>query len=89
MTVASAQRLARLYVEGVNSSAASVAMSPEPVFRARGLTKVYRMGDVEVYALRGVGDDGHMEFHRDHYERDGAIAAALEHSSVTGATPQP
>ena len=24
------------------------------VFRARGLTKIYRMGDVEVHALRGV-----------------------------------
>jgi len=28
--------------------------SAEPVFFARGLTKVYRMGDVEVHALRGV-----------------------------------
>ena len=26
----------------------------EPVFRARGLTKVYRMGEVEVAALRGI-----------------------------------
>ncbi len=25
-----------------------------PVFRARGLTKVYRMGDVDVHALRGI-----------------------------------
>ncbi|MFM8327789.1 MAG: ATP-binding cassette domain-containing protein, partial [Pirellulaceae bacterium] len=25
-----------------------------PVFRARGLTKVYRVGQVEVHALRGV-----------------------------------
>jgi putative ABC transport system ATP-binding protein len=28
-----------------------------PVFRARGLTKVYRMGEVEVHALRGVDLD--------------------------------
>ena len=29
----------------------------EVVFRARGITKVYRMGDVEVHALRGVALD--------------------------------
>jgi putative ABC transport system ATP-binding protein len=29
----------------------------EPVFRARGLTKVYRMGEVAVHALRGVDLD--------------------------------
>jgi len=29
----------------------------EPVFHARGLTKVYRMGEVEVHALRGVDLD--------------------------------
>ena len=28
-----------------------------PVFRARGLTRVYRMGEVEVQALRGVDLD--------------------------------
>jgi putative ABC transport system ATP-binding protein len=28
--------------------------APEAVFRARGLTKVYKMGEVEVHALRGV-----------------------------------
>ena len=31
--------------------------APQPVFRARGLTKVYRMGDVEVHALRGIDLD--------------------------------
>ena len=31
--------------------------SPQPVFRARGLTKVYRMGDVDVHALRGIDLD--------------------------------
>ena len=41
-----------------------------------------------LYWTAWVGDDGHMEFHRDHYERDAAIAAALEHSSVTVATSQ-
>ena len=29
----------------------------EPIFRARNLTKVYRTGEVEVYALRGVDID--------------------------------
>ena len=32
-------------------------MLPEPVFVARGLTKVYRMGEVEVHALRGADLD--------------------------------
>jgi putative ABC transport system ATP-binding protein len=32
-------------------------LPPNLVFRARGLTKVYRMGDVEVHALRGVDLD--------------------------------
>lgn len=31
--------------------------SSEPVLRARGLTKIYRTGDVEVHALRGVDLD--------------------------------
>ncbi len=29
-------------------------MSSKPVFRAKGVTKVYRMGEVDVHALRGV-----------------------------------
>ena len=36
---------------------AAGATPAEPVFRARGLTKVYRMGEVEVHALRGVDLD--------------------------------
>ena len=42
---------------------------------------------VPVYVLywtAWVGDDGHVEFHRDHYERDAAVAAAM--NCVTGAT---
>jgi putative ABC transport system ATP-binding protein len=31
--------------------------SPEPIFVARGLTKTYRMGEVEVQALRGIDLD--------------------------------
>jgi putative ABC transport system ATP-binding protein len=31
----------------------------EVIFRARGLTKVYRMGEVEIHALRGVDIDLH------------------------------
>ena len=34
-----------------------VPIDQVPVFRARGLSKVYRMGDVEVYALRNVDLD--------------------------------
>lgn len=40
------------------SGQAEVAAAPgAPVFSARGLTKVYRVGDVEVHALRGVDLD--------------------------------
>src|SRR5690606_5869165 len=35
----------------------TVTDSPVPVFRARNLGKVYRMGEVEVHALRGVDLD--------------------------------
>ena len=43
-----------MYAESVPSPAAGVG---SPVFVARGLTKVYRMGEVEVHALRGVDLD--------------------------------
>jgi hypothetical protein len=33
------------------------APSPRPVFEARGLTKIYQMGEVQVQALRGVDLD--------------------------------
>lgn len=36
--------------------------------------------DVPVYVLywtARVGDDGHMEFHRDHYDRDAALSDAI------------
>jgi putative ABC transport system ATP-binding protein len=38
-------------------SAPQAAGAPQPVFSARGLTKVYRMGEVEVHALRGIDLD--------------------------------
>jgi putative ABC transport system ATP-binding protein len=38
-------------------SASVVAPAGEAVFQMRGVTKVYRMGDVEVHALRGVDLD--------------------------------
>jgi putative ABC transport system ATP-binding protein len=38
-------------------TATTSALDGEPVFRARGLSKVYRMGDVEVHALRSVDLD--------------------------------
>jgi putative ABC transport system ATP-binding protein len=39
------------------TGAAAAARVSEPVFRARGLTKVYEMGEVRVHALRGVDLD--------------------------------
>jgi len=43
--------------ESVSVPPSSLPPQSPPVFRARGLTKVYRMGDVEVHALRGVDLD--------------------------------
>ncbi len=43
---------------GATTAAPPVAEpEPEAVFRARGLAKVYRMGDIEVHALRAVDLD--------------------------------
>ncbi|HEX6185094.1 MAG TPA: ABC transporter ATP-binding protein [Pyrinomonadaceae bacterium] len=39
------------------SAEATARAQPEAVFQARGLTKVYRMGEVEVHALRSVDID--------------------------------
>ena len=40
-----------------NVNAATKAITAQAVFRARGLTKVYRMGEVEVHALRSLDLD--------------------------------
>jgi putative ABC transport system ATP-binding protein len=39
------------------SEAGAVLSMAEPMIRVRGLTKVYRVGDVEVHALRGIDLD--------------------------------
>jgi putative ABC transport system ATP-binding protein len=45
------------YASTVPHPVAPPAGSPEAVFRARGITKVYQMGEVEVHALRSVDLD--------------------------------
>ncbi|MEZ5331056.1 MAG: ABC transporter ATP-binding protein [Thermoanaerobaculia bacterium] len=42
---------------GPSDSDSATSAGRSPVFRARGLTKVYPMGEVEVHALRGVDLD--------------------------------
>lgn len=41
----------------MNTSTAAIRSEQQSVFSARGLTKIYRMGEVEVHALRGVDLD--------------------------------
>ncbi len=41
-------------VDGAHNSLVNANSDQGPVFVARGITKVYRMGEVEVHALRGV-----------------------------------
>lgn len=43
--------------EGTQLNLASRAALPQVVFEARGLTKVYRLGEVEIHALRGIDLD--------------------------------
>jgi putative ABC transport system ATP-binding protein len=40
-----------------NSQAQPGGAGPDPVFHVRGITKTYRMGDVDIHALRGVDLD--------------------------------
>lgn len=49
-----------------------IATGTERTIRLRSPRPVYVL-----YWTAWVGDDGHVEFHRDHYERDAALAAAL------------
>ena len=44
-------------MERAPEHAAGGSVTREPVFVARGVTKIYRMGDIEVHALRGVDFD--------------------------------
>lgn len=44
---------------------------PEPVFQAHGVTKVYRSGEVEVHALRGLDID---LYERAHFRHKGGFA---------------
>ncbi len=53
-----------------DSAAPAAAGEGSPVYRVRGLTKVYRMGEVEVHALRGVDLD----------VQDGEFLVLLGHS---------
>jgi len=52
---------------------AEIAAERERFIRLTSPQPVYIL-----YWTAWVGDDGHMEFHRDHYERDAAMAAMLE-----------
>jgi putative ABC transport system ATP-binding protein len=49
--------LAQTAIDGSAASAPHVLVDREVVFTARGITKMYQMGEVEVQALRGVDFD--------------------------------
>ena len=67
--------------------------APNAVFVARGLTKIYRMGEVEVHALRGVD---HILNRREHvgfvfpfYNRIPSLIARENVAAATGIAESP
>ena len=44
-------------LQGAALESSAIAVAVSPIIRVRGLTKIYRVGDVDVHALRGVDLD--------------------------------